>query len=99
MNELLIGYARVSIYEQDLTAQRVALERLRVEPAYVFTDANVPGNTTFAPTERVRFVTPDLSKGQEFDLVAILTRATPGAAVDRYVAKIRANQQLVIVER
>jgi DNA invertase Pin-like site-specific DNA recombinase len=38
MNELLIGYARVSTYEQDLTAQRVALERLGVDPAYIFTD-------------------------------------------------------------
>lgn len=38
MNELLIGYARVSTYEQDLTAQRIALERLGVDPAYIFTD-------------------------------------------------------------
>ena len=37
MNELLIGCARVSTYEQDLTAQRVALERLGVDPAYIFT--------------------------------------------------------------
>uniref|UniRef100_UPI0038B236F5 recombinase family protein n=1 Tax=Microbacterium pygmaeum TaxID=370764 RepID=UPI0038B236F5 len=31
MSELLIGYARVSTYEQDLTAQRKALEELGVQ--------------------------------------------------------------------
>jgi DNA invertase Pin-like site-specific DNA recombinase len=39
MNELLIGYARVSTYEHDLTAQRVALERL----GYIFTDHGLTG--------------------------------------------------------
>ena len=43
MNELLIGYARVSTYEQDLTAQRVALERLGVDPEYIFTDHGLTG--------------------------------------------------------
>ena len=43
MNALLIGYARVSTYEQDLTAQRVALERLGVDPAYIFTDHGLTG--------------------------------------------------------
>jgi hypothetical protein len=32
MHELLIGYARVSTNEQDLTAQQNALERLALDP-------------------------------------------------------------------
>ncbi|MCR2762064.1 recombinase family protein [Microbacterium sp. zg.B48] len=38
MNALLIGYARVSTYEQDLTAQRTALEKLGVDAKYIHTD-------------------------------------------------------------
>src|SRR3954451_1049751 len=49
MNELLIGYARVSTYEQDLTAQRVALERLGVDPAYIFTDHGLTGTNRSRP--------------------------------------------------
>ena len=49
MNELLIGYARVSTYEQDLTAQRVALERLGVDPAYIFTDHGLTGTNRARP--------------------------------------------------
>ena len=49
MNALLIGYARVSTYEQDLTAQRVALERLGVDPAYIFTDHGLTGTNRARP--------------------------------------------------
>jgi DNA invertase Pin-like site-specific DNA recombinase len=52
MNELLIGYARVSTYEQDLTAQRVALERLGVDPAYIFTDHGLTGTNRARPRLR-----------------------------------------------
>ena len=49
MNELLIGYARVSTFEQDLTAQRIALERLGVDPAYIFTDHGLTGTNRVRP--------------------------------------------------
>ncbi len=65
---------------------------------------------TIPATSRVRTLTPELSKGLEFDLVVLLdpesfgtgTGAEPGAggiegAVDRYVAMTRATQQLVIL--
>jgi len=38
MTEMLIGYARVSTGPQDLTAQRNALEGLRVAPVRVYLD-------------------------------------------------------------
>lgn len=37
----LIGYARCSIYEQDLTAQRNGLEALRVEPDRIYLDKEI----------------------------------------------------------
>ena len=43
MNELLIGYARVSTNEEDLTAQQNALERLGVKPALIYTDHGLTG--------------------------------------------------------
>jgi DNA polymerase III delta prime subunit len=49
------------------------------------------------PTDRrIRYVTPDLSKGLEFDLVVIVD---PGAfrPVDLYVAMTRATQRLVLL--
>lgn len=49
MNALLIGYARVSTYEQDLTAQRVALERLRVLPPNIRTDHGLTGTNRSRP--------------------------------------------------
>jgi ATP-dependent exoDNAse (exonuclease V) beta subunit len=52
-------------------------------------------------TSRVRWLTPELSKGLEFDLVVLLDRERFGTgiegAVDRYVAMTRATQQLVIL--
>jgi superfamily I DNA/RNA helicase len=55
----------------------------------------------FAATPRVRSLTPELSKGLEFDLVVLVDPESFGAgiegAVDRYVAMTRATQQLVIL--
>lgn len=56
---------------------------------------------TFRATSRVRSLTPELSKGLEFDLVALIDPDTFGngteGAVDRYVAMTRATQRLVIL--
>jgi hypothetical protein len=56
---------------------------------------------SFRTTERVRSLTPELSKGLEFDLVVLIDPDCFGdgieGAVDRYVAMTRATQQLVIV--
>jgi hypothetical protein len=50
---------------------------------------------------RVRSLTPELSKGLEFDLVVLIDPAAFGqgieGAVDRYVAMTRATQQLIIL--
>jgi superfamily I DNA/RNA helicase len=63
--------------------------------------ACVIGDPTFQATPRVRSLTPELSKGLEFDLVVLINPETFGtgieAAVDRYVAMTRATQQLVIL--
>ncbi len=49
----------------------------------------------------MRSLTPELSKGLEFDLVVLIDPETFGqgieGAVDRYVAMTRATQQLVIL--
>ncbi|GAA0468038.1 DNA helicase [Paractinoplanes deccanensis] len=51
--------------------------------------------------EKVRWLTPELSKGLEFDLVVLIDPEGFGdgieGAVDRYVAMTRATQQLVIL--
>ncbi|MET9646301.1 RNA polymerase recycling motor ATPase HelR [Streptomyces syringium] len=63
--------------------------------------ACVIGDPTFRATSRVRSLTPELSKGLEFDLVVLIDPETFGTgiegAVDRYVAMTRATQQLVIL--
>jgi DNA helicase IV len=63
--------------------------------------ACVIGDPTFPATSRVRSLTPELSKGLEFDLVALVDPEAFGrgieGAVDRYVAMTRATQQLVIL--
>ena len=55
----------------------------------------------FRATSRIRSLTPELSKGLEFDLVVLIDPETFGrgieGAVDRYVAMTRATQQLVIL--
>ncbi|MDX6265393.1 MAG: hypothetical protein QOD70_133, partial [Frankiales bacterium] len=56
---------------------------------------------TCRATSRVRSLTPQLSKGLEFDLVVLIDPEAFGngieGAVDRYVAMTRATQQLVIL--
>ena len=56
---------------------------------------------TLPATTRVRSLSPELSKGLEFDLVVLVDPDTFGSgiegAVDRYVAMTRATQQLVIL--
>jgi hypothetical protein len=63
--------------------------------------ACVIGHPTFRATSRVSSLTPELSKGLEFDLVVLIDPQTFGegieGAVDRYVAMTRATQQLVIL--
>ncbi|MFF0736588.1 RNA polymerase recycling motor ATPase HelR [Streptomyces chartreusis] len=65
--------------------------------------ACVIGDPTFRPTDRVRSLTPELSKGLEFDLVVLVAPEEFGegieGAVDHYVAMTRATQQLIILSR
>ena len=49
MNELLIGYARVSTNEQDLTAQQNALEALGVRSNLIYTDHGLTGTNRARP--------------------------------------------------
>jgi DNA invertase Pin-like site-specific DNA recombinase len=49
MSGLLIGYARVSTTEQDLTAQRDGLTRLGVEPSRVYVDHGLTGTNRARP--------------------------------------------------
>jgi hypothetical protein len=59
------------------------------------------GDPAFRATSRVRSLTPELSKGLEFDLVILIDPEAFGegieGAVDRYVAMTRATRQLVIL--
>lgn len=63
--------------------------------------ACVIGATTLRATSRVQSLTPELSKGLEFDLVVLVDPESFGTgierAVDRYVAMTRATRQLVIL--
>ena len=65
--------------------------------------ACVIGDPTFRSTSRVRSLTPELSKGLEFDLVVLVDPEGFGTgiegAVDHYVAMTRATQRLVILTR
>jgi DNA helicase IV len=69
-------------------------------------DADGVEDDTFTATSRVRTLTPEHSKGLEFDLVVLINPAEFGegsggtgveGTVDRYVAMTRATQQLVIL--
>ncbi|MFC0625787.1 RNA polymerase recycling motor ATPase HelR [Kribbella deserti] len=68
--------------------------------ACVISANGVPGGT-LPSTPRVRTLTPQLSKGLEFDLVVLIDPDEFGegieGAVDHYVAMTRATQQLVIL--
>jgi len=63
--------------------------------------ACVIGDPTVPARSRVRSLTPELSKGLEFDLVVLIDPEAFGkgieGAVDRYVAMTRATQRLVIL--
>jgi DNA helicase IV len=63
--------------------------------------ACVIGDPAFPSAPRVQSLTPELSKGLEFDLVILIDPETLGTgiegAVDHYVAMTRATQQLVIL--
>ncbi|WP_030275613.1 RNA polymerase recycling motor ATPase HelR [Streptomyces sp. NRRL B-24484] len=63
--------------------------------------ACVIGAPAFRGTGRVRSLTPELSKGLEFDLVVLVDPEGFGdgveGAVDRYVAMTRATRQLVVL--
>ncbi|QSE80989.1 RNA polymerase recycling motor ATPase HelR [Rhodococcus koreensis] len=63
--------------------------------------ACVIGDPTFQATSRIRSLSPQLSKGLEFDLVVLVDPESFGegieGAVDRYVAMTRATQRLVIL--
>ena len=63
--------------------------------------ACVIGDPTFRAGSRVRSLTPELSKGLEFDLVVLIDPEAFGqgveGGVDRYVAMTRATQKLVIL--
>ncbi|AYG81029.1 DNA helicase IV [Streptomyces hundungensis] len=63
--------------------------------------ACVIGAPGFRATPRVRSLTPELSKGLEFDLVVLVEPERFGegieGAVDRYVAMTRATQRLVVL--
>ncbi|MET0199654.1 MAG: AAA family ATPase, partial [Rhodococcus fascians] len=62
----------------------------------------VIGAATFRETDRIRSLTPSLSKGLEFDLVVLVEPAAFGSgiegAVDRYVAMTRATRTLAVLE-
>ncbi|MBU1588129.1 MAG: AAA family ATPase [Actinobacteria bacterium] len=58
--------------------------------------ACVIGSPEFVERDRVRSLTPEGSKGLEFDLV-VLVEPERWSAVDRYVAMTRATQELVVV--
>ena len=49
MNDIKVGYARVSTAEQDLTAQRDALVRLGVEDERIFVDHGLTGTNRARP--------------------------------------------------
>ena len=63
--------------------------------------ACVIGDPAFRSTSRVQSLTPELSKGLEFDLVVLVDPVAFGngieGAVDRYVAMTRTTQRLVVL--
>jgi superfamily I DNA/RNA helicase len=64
-------------------------------------DVTVRASAFPIDSARIRWLTPELAKGLEFDLVVLIDPDSFGTgiegAVDRYVAMTRATQQLVIL--
>jgi DNA helicase IV len=77
------------------------LEAWRAEHADGEGTACVVGDPELPDTARVRSLSPEHVKGLEFDLVVLVDPDAFGTgiegAVDRYVAKTRATQQLVVL--
>ena len=57
MNELLVGYARVSMEQQDLTAQRDALRAPGVEDDRIYVDHGLTGTNRDRPGLRLALAT------------------------------------------
>jgi Resolvase, N terminal domain len=55
MNELLVGYARVSTEQQDLTAQRNGLRALGVGDDRIYVDHGLTGTNGTAPVSGSRW--------------------------------------------
>ena len=53
MNELLVGYARVSTEQQDLTAQRIGLNALGVGDDRIYVDHGLTGTNRDRPGLRL----------------------------------------------
>ena len=53
MNELLVGYARVSTEQQDLTAQRIGLDALGVGDDRIYVDHGLTGANRDRPGLRL----------------------------------------------
>jgi hypothetical protein len=53
MNELLVGYARVSTEQQDLTAQRNGLHALGVGDDRIYVDQGLTGTNRDRPSQRL----------------------------------------------
>ncbi|WP_406481886.1 RNA polymerase recycling motor ATPase HelR [Streptomyces platensis] len=87
-----------SILDTWLAEQSDGIACVIGEPAFRDTTLR---DTTFRATSRVRSLTPELSKGLEFDLVVLIDPEEFGqgieGTVDRYVAMTRATQRLVIL--
>ncbi len=81
-----------------LTAHADGIACVIGDPTFL---ANTALENTAQAASRVRSLTPELSKGLEFDLVVLIDPESFGTgiegAVDRYVAMTRATQQLVIL--
>lgn len=96
----------ISVRTSDVPVVRGRVSDLRsILDTWLATHADgvacVIGDPTFRAMPRVRSLTPELSKGLEFDLVILVEpeRVDAGveATVDRYVAMTRATRQLVIL--
>ena len=76
-------------------------EWLAANPEGIACVIGTSGSELAVADRRVRSLSPELSKGLEFDLVVLVDPESFGegieGAVDRYVAMTRATQQLVIL--